>query len=306
MHHREYRKQSGKNRNLIAYLKTLGKRTVVIVATLALMNCMAGCENHHDDDLPNNHVFTVDDFRRDEAFIGQTVPATIEVRPQEEIEQSGITPEDVLAVYDQLACLTVLHHYAAQKENIGEQYYDLSATFTKIEPDEIGLENTETKIYEEYILPYYTKDGFYGSHPWQRECPLWEYQLVRKDIIVFVIHFDYAFEGELINSVDFQFGVSESDFLPIAEGFNSEPFQLTPEVNEELWGRFMPSDMLPLVSSLNAYNIAYPAFTIDRETILGITDQDLLWALYNAAQNSMYFLNFSEHYNTHHDLAAAP
>jgi hypothetical protein len=94
--------------------------------------------------------------------------------------------------------------------------------------------------------------------------------------------------------------MSESDFLPIAKGFNSEPFEISRSKLEYMYGG------TTMITKLDWGQTGYPLFIIDRQTILNIKDTDLLWALYNAAQNSLYSINFHDHYTEHNNIEMLP
>lgn len=280
------------HRNLSRLLKINKKRSAAITVTLAMLISLTGCAQPHG--LVGTH--TKHQLIADEEFTGETLPATMEAKPQEEIEQNGITPEDVLAIYDQWAMVALHHWWSDSKDRWGDDFNNITATFNSITPV-MAIDydfETEEKTYR--MKAYYTAslDEFDGTNYWQNDPKPHD-----ETIYPITVNIDVGYKGEVFSSGEFELGISEADFLPIAEGFGSEPFEISVEKLIEIYGKHT------MIANLDA-GTGYSAFIIDRQTILGITDPELLWSLYNAAKNSLYSLNFRDHYNTYHDLTVIP
>lgn len=272
-------------------LKVSGKRTVATALTLAILISLVGCA------WPQGSIGTHTKHPRisDDRFTGETLPAVMEVRPKEEIEQNGITPEDVLAIYDQWAMLALHHWWADSKERWGDDFNDLSAAFNSITPIMVTDLDFETDERMYRMKAYYIEEmDFDGTNYWQTDAQTYEETIYKIRVTI-----DVGYKGEVFSWGDFDVGILEADFLPIAEGFGSEPFEITQEKLIEIYGKHT------LITTLDG-GTGYSAFIIDRQTLLGITDQTLLWSLYNAAKNSLYSINFRDHYNTYHDLSVEP
>lgn len=264
------------HRNLSRLLKINKKRAAAITVTLAMLISLTGCA-------------------QPERFTGETLPATMEAKPQEEIEQNGITPEDVLAIYDQWAMVALHHWWSDAKSRWGDDFNNITATFNSITPEMVTDNDFETHERTYRMKAYYTETlDFDGTNYWQIDAKPHD-----ETIYLITVNIDVGYKGEVFSSGEFQLGISEADFLPIAEGFGSEPFEISLEKLIEIYGKHT------LIATLDG-GTGYSAFIIDRQTILGITDPELLWSLYNAAKNSLYSLNFRDHYNTYHDLTVIP
>lgn len=274
-------------------LKIAGTKVITTGLIIAALANMTGCYGQLVGDKPSPH--TKHPLLDDKHFAGEFLPETYEVRPLAEIEETGILAEDVLSVYDQLAMLALHRYWAPRKEQWGDDFNNLSATFTSITPNWNFDTNVLTGERENRMKKYYTySDSFDGTQvSWQ-----YEPQTYTERVYGICFNMDIGYKGEKIDSGVFDpFGILESDFLLIAEGFGSIPFEITREKLEQLYGSTGTT-----ITMVDENQTGYSAFTIDRDTILNITDKKLLWSLYNAAQNSLYSVNFNKHYNTYHNL----
>lgn len=275
-------------------IKTNATKVIATGLTLAALTNIAGCKQLAGSDGPHTKHPMISDDR----FTGETLPPTIEaVRPKEEITVENITAEDVLATYDQLSMLALHHYWANSKEQWGEDFSNVTATFNSITPNFAPDNNLQTGEQNYRMTKYYTYSDFFdGRSYWQHEP-----QNFSERVYTVCFNMDIGYKGEIFDWGIFDpFGILESDFLPIAEGFHSEPFEITKSKLEELYGT------TTTITNIDHGQTGYSSFIIDRNTILNITDKNLLWALYNAAHNSLYSINFNEHYNKHNNIEMEP
>lgn len=276
-------------------IKTNATKVIATGLTLAALTNMAGCNNQlvGSDGTHSKHPMI-----SDEQFTGETQPPVLEVRPKEEITKENITAEDVLAAYDQLSLLALHHFWADAKERWGDDFNNLTASFVSITPQYVQDYDFTTDENRNRMKAYYTYDQFFdGVNHWQME----ELSYAGEPIYTFEFNIDIGYKGEVFDCGAFTtFGMYQSDFLPIANGFKSEPFNITASKLEEIYGG------QSLITNFDHNKIGYSSFIIDRSTILNIQDMELLWSLYHAAHNSIYSINFRDHYNKYNDIEMEP
>lgn len=257
-------------------IKTNATKVIATGLTLAMLTNVGGCKN---SDAPP--------FINPNAFTGETLPPAIETRPQEEIIETGITAEDVLAIYDQLSLIAIQKFWSSSKEDWGDDFYKINATFSSISTPNETIWNPQKSTHVERSQPYYTYDTLYESPlPWQ--TPPYSYSE-----LVYPVKFsiDVGFNNNIFTHQSFDgFGIYASQFIPIAHDFGSEQFNLT---NEYINSVYEPGSLVHTIHSATAFT----PFTITRDDILQITDQDILWNLYNCGVSSLYSINFPEEYS---------
>ena len=264
----------------ITSLRTIVTRVVTVVLTLVILVNLAGCTRPF-----------IDESR----FTGETLPPAIDIMSREEIEARGITADDVLAVYDQLALIAVRYFWKGTKAHIGDEFYKITAAFSDISPKR--QYDTQWDSQDEIVCPYYAiMENFGGAQAWQPE-----HESFNEEIYPITFSIDIGYEGNIFEHREFtDFGITKEEFIKIADAFSGPEFTITHDYLVQEHGK---------ASSLvwdDVGKLAYPAFIIDRETISNITDQQLLWDLYEAAYNSLYRINFREHYRTYNDLTVDP
>ena len=205
----------------------------------------------------------------------------LEVRPIEEIEETGIKAEDVLALYDNMA----KNYFERLYGNFSDSEKAASIIkyeFTNITPLESAVPTTEDYLFgpfETIIDPFYYSLDTYTIVSWlaydttklSNICPInFNYKAYSKDNV-----FDYQVTA---------CGISPADLNSIIEAFNLKPFEITPEYIDSLGYAAISYQHL-------TGKTAYPSLTINRELIENANEQQL-WSLYNAATNSIYSINF--------------
>lgn len=211
------------------------------------------------------------------------------IRPIEEIEQSGITAEDVLALYDDLAEKCVEAHYATTnwKDELGERFNELDGQFISISPttiNEIGYENN-------YILPFYLQASvFKPSNRWSTESssPYYTNQkFINEEIYETILTIKQNF-GEKSGTKAYQWGVPKASFDKVLKAFNTPTTILDKETIE---GK-IPNAYFYQIEENNLWGTsAYNSVSLSRETISNAT-QEQLWALYDLITD-MIELNFN-------------
>ena len=237
----------------------------IIALILSLLTCLPGC-----------------DLARSAGLLpAETLPQAIEGRPRNEIQQEGITAEDVLAVYDQLAAITTKYLYSDIKDTMGDVYNNMDARFVSITapleykiPDgysEDGIPLSFYPLIDEHLSPahWLEDDRMYNVYP-------------------ITFHADVLY-GRNVLDHKYEFLVwNDADFDLIAQAFGSTSFIVTEDTIEQepnKTGAYLYSDISYVGKP------AYPAFTITREVIENANEEQL-WALYNAATNGFLTTNF--------------
>lgn len=250
-----------------------GKKIKRSAAALALAGLtalsavtMGGCENISNIINPDEtYTFT-------EPYEKPTI------RDEIEIEEKGITAEDVLAEFDNLAWEFNLRHYT---HSIQELYPDeweeivkdskTSAQFVKITP-RIAYEPEEP-------FPFYGILTFPPFH--NRFLNFLTQEQLDKE-------FEGVYPGMLyLNTVtfghageeDFDIGMYKDQFQPLAERLSSDKFLLTEDLLYEKW-----NDLHDLTKFDYLDSRCYASFEITRETIENASEEEL-YLLYDLAKS---------------------
>lgn len=212
------------------------------------------------------------------------------IRPIEEIEQTGIKAEDVLALYDDLAEKCVEAHYSVTnwKDLLGDKFYDLDGAFVSITPEttnEIGYEDN-------YSLPFYlTTNHFSPSNLWSTEISSPYYANNKEFFYEDIYKTNLTVNMNLDKSTDtltFEWGIPKSKYDEVLSALNTPTTTLN---KSDLEGK-IPNNFYYLIDYKNLWGTpAFDAIPITRETILNATPNQL-WALYNLI-NCMIELNFN-------------
>lgn len=248
------------------------KGTATVLTAAMLLGGMTGCD-------------TLEQIGGPELEQYEQLP----IRPIEEIEQSGITAEDVLALYDDLAEKCVEAHYATTnwKEELGERFNELDGQFISISPttiNEIGYENN-------YVLPFYLQASvFRPSNRWSTESssPYYTNQkFINEEIYETVLTIKQNF-GEKSGTKDYQWGVPKASFDKVLQAFNTPTITLDKEALE---GKIPNVHFYQIEENYLWGTTAYNSVPLSREIIANATPEQL-WALYDLI-NSMIELNFN-------------
>ena len=209
------------------------KTTATLLTAAALVTGMTACDKPKTDDDFNQPLYPI-----------------VTVRPQEEIEQAGITAEDVLAVYDNLSLLKIQNIYYHKKDEWAEDWNYLSAKFTNILP--------KRRVFPSVNLKEFINEPFYQSFNGG------------------TYGINYSFSGAIKDEVDnysLEFNINPEPFENIMKSFNIEPFELT----DEYW-KENPTYAYDYFYTTG--QMVYPSFEITRDTITNANEEQL-WALYD-------------------------
>ena len=206
----------------------------------------------------------------------ETLPAPLEVRPLEEIEQTGISPEDVLAAFDQLASITAKHVYEQFKDDLGDKFYDIDARFISIAPPMCQKAGEQALAQ----LSFYPMDSTAYHYP-----PWFDDLVELNNIYSISFHVKLLYKGKTADTCYNMLVLPQDEFISIAESFDATSFNVTSnDIAQEI--KISGADPFMFENST-----AYTGFTITRESILNANDKQL-WALYNAATQGFLLTNF--------------
>ena len=250
------------------------KGTATVLTTAMLLGGMTGCDVVEQIGQPKLEQF-------------EQLP----IRPVDEIEQTGIKAEDVLALYDDLAekCVEAHHSTTSWKDNLGDRFDDLDGQFVSITPSS----NFMDENYSNYTMPFYAPLSYFQpSNRWiisengeyfNPDPTIWSDKIYRTDLDV-----NCNLDGNL-SKLKFNWGIYEQDLVNVLSAFNVQSFTLTEEYCNSI-----PNFSRELFVELHQSNMfgrqVYNPFTIDRKTI-ETANTEQLWALYNMLDN-MIKINF--------------
>ena len=193
-------------------------------------------------------------------------------RPEEEIEATGITAEDVLAIYDQLAWDFGLKVWDVRFPEVDDSYF--SAQFDRI--DVLNYNHLDPELADSLAYPFYgvSQHGHRNDFFWFEE----------KDKKTFMEAYDFNFYQtsvygyQLLDTTIQCVGAHRDQFEPVMDSFGVEKFFLTEEFIENCGYKY-PWD---LYNYLNKE--VYKPFAITRETIENATEEQL-YLLYDLAKS---------------------
>lgn len=207
-------------------------------------------------------------------------------RTPEEIRESGITAEDVLAEFDRLAWdINLIRYTRSIKENCPDKWEQIvrdsqtSAQFVKITPEHDGRNFDYYPIYGMIT----THEGYYdffstltqGKEPkhFQGVYPI---QIHYNDV---TYGHQNGHQSEIPNSLTI--GVYKDQFQPVGDFMADERFMLTLDKIDQIVAPFGGGDS-------HYYDFknsqGYSAFEITRETIKNASQEEL-YALYDLARS---------------------
>lgn len=270
---------------LVEYLKHNSKQLKRSATALALAGLvttsamgMTGCEIGNLN-TEKHHPFG------GHITVSQDAPAVpfqkLKVKPQEEVEKAGITAEDVLALYDQLA--NDVWHARYIKENLKEefqQYYDtVSVQFDSISPhiyiNSYPDDNGKLTNYEWEYPFYIVNEWFCPLHQWFNAAGRYNYIMpdsMENNTYSTTFHTNFVFGDSMYEASYPEFGVEKELFENMMNSFNVEKSILTEDqIAFARKSHFFENQIGQEI---------YTPITITREDILNATP-DQLWAFYH-------------------------
>ncbi len=199
----------------------------------------------------------------------------LEIRQYETIVETGITANDVLALYDELAMKFALAKYGHDPwQDDFDPYLDsIKINFKSISTASFHNKDKTTSYYE-----YYAPSVFaYLSHNWLTD-PRGEYYInaSHKEIHnVYCITFnaEMSIEDEFFYDFEIQhMYVGISAFENVLKSFKVPSFEMTSD--------FASTCKIPLHASNHCGEMVYEPFVFDREVVKK-ADTNQLWAMYN-------------------------
>jgi len=204
------------------------------------------------------------------------------VRSEEEIVETGITPEDVLAKYDDLCefMLEAQHSAPSYKDKLIDDYKNFEASFTEIAPSvrHIAGEPIENPFYEQI-------DEYIPYQPWLTMEDSYYYiknPQTLNNVFLVSIKFKSKLANLKSNEIADRFAVNAETMEKMLKAFNVKSYVLTAQSDS------IAENPYYYGSSFN--KTVYENIKIDRNTIKNATEEQL-WSLYNMI-DSMISLNF--------------
>lgn len=241
------------------------KTTATLLTAATLMGGLTACDDTNTKDpstqqtppihtqQPNIPNDTTQDTTEEE--FNRPLYPIVTVRSREEIEESGITAEDVLNFYDNL-CLRKVHEIQeSDKELFGETWEYLSAQF-----ECLNVNKAKLPISSDNGFPIYRflDEPFYHNITEQGYC--------------MKLIYNEAYRDDVVNTNQ-GYVLTPDAFDQLMSIFNIKPFDLT----EEYWQENPTyADSYNHITGISVY----PNFKFTRETILNANEEQL-WALYN-------------------------
>ncbi|MGM9681268.1 MAG: hypothetical protein ACI3XR_07165 [Eubacteriales bacterium] len=244
---------------------------------VTLLCGMVGC-NKADVNNPSegNHTEStneIEDGASHEPF--EVLP----IRPIEEIEESGITAEDVLAVYDKLALAIEKKRFP--RETIGPDYLEAYDKQTA-QFESITVETYSDPIFEtdgikmiDYQFPFFIKRNSFSIGQ------LGEQTELENKVYTCFFNYNVVSDNKYYNETFEGCGIIDYEFEDVMKSFNLSPSTIT-------------EDKLALGPSTDFFRFelgqtCYPPIKIDRELIQSANKEQLL-SLYNMI-NSIQVIN---------------
>lgn len=237
------------NKKVYSYLK----RTTALAAVAAMLAAGTACDE-----------FSLPNLNTSNTTASQTNKETLKTR--EQLEQEGITAEDVLKVYDNLAA-----KISEKSETYNDLYKGLKTDFVKISTPFIGFLG---------VRNYYKADDFTPSENWHTNPATINN--------VYPISFQVQTQKESFSPLEDEatFGIDADTFEKLMSAFNQQS-KIFKEEDFEPHHLMFKEDFEFLLDKE-----VYPYFTITRETINNATEEQL-WTLYNTFE-SIRIINFNE------------
>lgn len=256
---KEYIEKNGKKIKRSATALALAGLTTLSATT------MGGCENINNIINPEEPYTFTEPYEK---------PTT---RDEHEIEEKGITAEDVLAEFDNLAWEFNLRSYTHSMQNYNPDEWEeivkdskTSAQFVKITP---------THDYKYEPFPFYGikinppfKNWF--LHYLTQEQQDKEFEGVYPGML-YINEVTFGHAGENF----FHVGMYKDQFQPLAEHLSSAKFLLTEDLIYNYWEDLIDSSKYDYLNSQG-----YAPFEITRETIENASEEEL-YLLYDLAKS---------------------
>lgn len=290
---------------------------LTIALTIAMLTGMVACENSNTNQpsLPSDSGYsdttpgTQEEYRPSEGVGAMKddngnylfppedekgaliidIPSadSIVARPLEEIQQSTITPQDVLANLDLLAIELTKAFYGNPNvvKQLGKENYDnLTASFVGITPTTILVPNREEQRYDSKQLTFYAVNPYIDpSHIWFRDETN-PYYIEGVDGETDVVPISLAYIVDINNFPATPFAqntttliINEDKFHDLFVAYGIQPVQIDDNFLDNLtYGQYKAKESY----GLNAYNPK----TFTRKVIEESTEEQL-WALYHVIED---------------------
>ena len=263
------------------------KGTATVLTVAAMLGGMTACDTNEPVENPNN---TPGISAPANPSTPETNPSTpgqpgnpndnkVTLRPREEIEQTGITAQDVLDLYDEFArdAIRAFHGFPGNPIHIDE----LTGNFISLSPQFIYHPETRDKIF----TPCYIKENnFTPAHNWLTDSSHQLYNPNISDVGEVHIMTLYVNQDGIGKDDKYlkNFAIPATEFDKLMLAFNNSQFNITNEYVQD------KNELLGLDKHIG--KTAYNSIIFDKDLIANATE-DQLWALYNAME-SMYSINF--------------
>lgn len=212
-------------------------------------------------------------------------------KTREQINELGISVDDVISVYDKLALDIVKARYT--KSSFAEKYQDyydsITAQFVSITVNHLIEQKKSSSglTYKCHYAPFYVKNHTYypSNHCWFSTGAAFENvktEEMSRCIYPTTINCDFVIKNELYPCNIAEFGIASDKFEKMMSAFNIENGILT---EDEV--------AFAISASYYSYEIGYKTYeplVIDRELIKN-SNEEQLWALYDLI-DSIYLINF--------------
>ena len=252
---KEYLSQNG-SKLAQKTLRTLG---ALVICTSLMLN-IAGCDNK----IPMENITT---------------------RPIEEIEQTGITSDDVLALYDNLCEFIAEAHYGTFDSLSKEQVDSIEGNFVDFNTVRLCDSTSGKNVFRNKIC-YHEEPDFYPYGLWldSAKSPYFIDNIEPMNgIYTISLHSVLSADNNQEDYYCDQLGVEKDAMENLLKAFNVKQFKLTEDM--------MNGDTIRYVdySAIMGTEVYEPT-KITRELIKN-ANEDQLWALYNMV-DSIISINF--------------
>jgi len=268
------------------------KGAAALATTAILLGSMTACGRGGNNQTTSTTRYREKDLYPDEILQPFNSPET---RPVEVIEETGITVDDVLARYDELAT-KIAKATIACNENVKDTFADemdnVDGVFYAITPKLYPLD-----LGYSYKAPIYASFSDQVLSAYWNYIPDSEYYRERTRVFdqdeIYKVTFEFGDNTmDLSHHFTTDFGIPVKQFDEILSGLNIQKTMIDKEALEAAGAA--PNFLSELYQSDLFGKEAYSGTPITRKMILSInpeTHQDLLWSLYNLADD-MEKLNF--------------
>lgn len=257
------------------------KGTATVLTVAAMLGGMTACDTNEPVENPNNTPgISAPADPSNPGQPGNPNDNKVTLRPREEIEQTGITAQDVLDLYDEFARDAVRAYNGFEGSQI--HLDKLTGDFISLSP-QIVIDPT---TYDRLPIACYIKETeFKPNQKWLTES---SHQLYNPNIqnvgdvylMTLLVH-QHGIGREHDNHLK-NFAIPAKEFDKLMLAFNNSQFNITNEYIQD------KNELFELDKHIG--KTAYNSIIFDKDLIANATE-DQLWALYNAME-SLYSLNF--------------